>query len=150
MHRKLESIKSNSDLMNSCFKINNEEIVLSEQRSVLISNVCDGRPITSKWMSSAHVVNFNIFEVRMNDTSKCLGWFRTRRMWNLHHMWDWIINIWHYFSCCVSVQGLPSETALCEISVVSVKNKWLESWNSSNSSLELKVAKNLIAWQMIT
>lgn len=103
-----------------------------------------------KWMSCAHVVNFNIFEVWMNDTSKCLGWFCTRRMWSLHHMWDWIINIWHYFSCCVSVQGLPSETALCEISVVSVKNKWLESWNSSNSSLELKVAKNLIAWQMIT
>lgn len=48
LHRKLESIKSNSDLMNSCFKINNEEIVLSEQLSVLISNVCHGRPVTSK------------------------------------------------------------------------------------------------------
>lgn len=48
MRRKLESIKSNSDLINSCFEINNEEIVLSEQLSVLISDVCDGRPVTSK------------------------------------------------------------------------------------------------------
>ena len=45
----------------------------------------------------------------------------------------------------IAGQGLPFETVLCEIPVLSVTNKQWESWNSSSYfTAELKIAKSFI------